>query len=171
MRAFDPAGKTAITARTVNARGHCGRAGRRLRAGPTRLGGQCGGQPGEEDVQVAFEFGSAIVRGQNGTSSYGRSSRTAAISLVTTPRSSGFTSGSGITRSKSNKRTTTAQAYTEDLTRSGGLARHVPTGRAGATRWPWLPSPYRARSTIRQCGIPGTSSPHSQGFVKVEGPV
>ena len=31
-----------------------------------RLGGQCGGQPGQEDVEAAFEFGGAVVGGQDG---------------------------------------------------------------------------------------------------------
>ena len=31
-----------------------------------RLGGQGGGQPGEQDVEAAFEFGGAVVAGQDG---------------------------------------------------------------------------------------------------------
>ena len=47
-------------------RGHYGRAGAWAACRAETPGGQCGGQPGEEDVQVAFEFGRAIVKGQNG---------------------------------------------------------------------------------------------------------
>jgi hypothetical protein len=44
-----------MAARTVNAREVIAAVpGRRLRAGPTRLRGQGGGQPGEQDVQAAF---------------------------------------------------------------------------------------------------------------------
>ncbi len=40
--------------------------GRRGGSGRLEVGGQCGGQAGEEDVEAAFEFGGAVVGGQVG---------------------------------------------------------------------------------------------------------
>ena len=31
------------------------------------LGSECGGESGEEDVEAAFEFGGAVVAGQDGS--------------------------------------------------------------------------------------------------------